>query len=97
MCTVLRVGFAATNVVTSLCLRHPPIATPIRPSSEVDVRYRIMMSMVVEARDDREAHEYATKLAELLRTPLVRMAVDGEGIKLSGDGRPVVHQPQREF
>jgi hypothetical protein len=55
------------------------------------------MSMVVEARDDRQAHEYATKLAELLKTPLVRMAVAGEGIQLSGDGRPVVHQPQREF
>jgi hypothetical protein len=56
-----------------------------------------MMSMVVEARDDREAHEYAKKLSDLLKTPLVRMAVDGEGIRLSGDGQPVVHQPQREF
>lgn len=61
------------------------------------MRYRIMMSMVVEARDDREAHEYAKKLSDLLKTPLVRMAVDGEGIRLSGDGQPVVHQPQREF
>ena len=61
------------------------------------MRYRVMMSMAVEARDDREAHRYATKLAELLKSPLVRMAVDGEGIRLSGDGSPIVHQPQREF
>ena len=55
------------------------------------------MSMAVDARDDREAYEYAKKLADLLKTPLVRMAVTGEGIRLSGEGLPVVHQPQREF
>jgi hypothetical protein len=55
-----------------------------------------MMSIEVEARDDRQAHEYATKFAELLKSPLVRMAVVGEGIQLSGGGRPIVHQPQRE-
>ena len=61
------------------------------------MKYRIAMSMAVEAKDDRQAHEYALKLAELLKSPLVRMAVEGEKIRLSGDGRPVVHQPQREF
>lgn len=61
------------------------------------MRYRISMSIAVEARDDRQAYEYATKLAELLKSPLVRMAVQGEEIQLSGDGRPIVHQPQREF
>ena len=60
------------------------------------MRYRITMSMAVEARDDREAYDYAKKLEELLKSPLVRMAVDGEGIKLSADGRPIVHQPQQE-
>lgn len=60
------------------------------------MKYRIMMSIEVEARDDRQAHEYATKFAELLKSPLVRMAVVGEGIQLSGGGRPIVHQPQRE-
>jgi hypothetical protein len=54
------------------------------------------MSMAVEAPNDRQAHEYALKLAELLKSPLVKMAVSGEGIQLSGDGRPIVHQPQRE-
>lgn len=55
------------------------------------------MSIEVEAKDDRQAYEYATKLAGLLKSPLVRMAVEGEDIRLSGDGRPIVHQPTREF
>lgn len=60
------------------------------------MRYRILMSMAVDARSDREAHEYALKLEELLKSPLVRMALDGESIRLSGDGQPIVHQPLRE-
>jgi len=55
-----------------------------------------MMSVAVEAQNDREAIENAKKLAGLLRSPLVKMAVEAEGIRLCGDGRPVVHQPQRE-
>ncbi len=54
------------------------------------------MSVAIEARNDREARDCALKLSELLKGPLVKMAVAGEGIQLSGDGRPVVHQPQRE-
>jgi hypothetical protein len=61
------------------------------------VRYRILMSVAVEARDYRQAHANAVKLAELLKGPLVKMAVESEGIRLSGDGQPVVHQPQREI
>jgi antitoxin (DNA-binding transcriptional repressor) of toxin-antitoxin stability system len=61
------------------------------------MRYRIAMSIAVEARDDRQAYEYAVKLSELLKSPLVRMAVQGEEIQLSDDGRPIVHQPQREL
>lgn len=57
-----------------------------------------MMSIGVEARSDREANEYAVKLVELLKSPFVRMTVEGDGIRLShGDGSPVVHQPQREI
>lgn len=56
------------------------------------------MSVEVEARDDREAHGFALKFAELLKSPLVRMAVEGDGIRLAGsDGHPVVYAPQREF
>lgn len=62
------------------------------------MRFRIMMSIEVEARDDREALEYAMKFSELLKSPLVKMAVQSEGIRLAnGDGRVVVHQPTREF
>lgn len=62
------------------------------------MRYRIYMSIAVEATGERQAQEHAMKLAELLKSPLVRMAVAGEGIQLAaGDGQPVVHQPQREF
>lgn len=86
--------------------RHTPASggfapeAPERSVGPVELavaRYRITMSMVVDARDDRQAHEYAVKLAELLKTPFVRMAVADEGIRLSGDGQPVVHQPQREL
>ena len=55
------------------------------------------MSISIDARDDRQAHEYATKFATLLKDPFVRMAVEGKGIKLANtDGQPIVHQPQRE-
>lgn len=55
-----------------------------------------MMSIVVEAPGARQAHEQAKKLEGLLKSPLVKMAAEGEGIQLSGDGKPVVHAPQRE-
>ena len=53
------------------------------------------MSIEMEARGDYEALENAKKLKELLKSPLVRMSVEGQGIRLSGDGSPVVHRPQR--
>lgn len=60
------------------------------------MKYRVTMSIEVEAGDDRHAYEVAKKLDGLLKTPLVKMAVAGEGIRLSGgDGKPIVHQPQR--
>lgn len=59
------------------------------------MRYRVMMSIEIEARDDRQAVEQTLKLKKMLEGPLVRMGVKTEGIQLSGDGSPVVHQPQR--
>jgi hypothetical protein len=53
------------------------------------------MSIEIEAPNDRQAYDHATKLTELLKSPFVRMAVEREGIRLSGDGKPVVYQPQR--
>lgn len=60
------------------------------------MRYRIAMSIEVSAISDAEAYQYAEKLAKLLRSPVVRMAVEGDGIRLEADGHPVVHMPQRE-
>lgn len=54
-----------------------------------------MLSIEVNAANDREAVANAVKMRELLKSPLVRMAVEGDGIKLAGDGNPVVHHPQR--
>ena len=54
------------------------------------------MSIEVDAINDAEAYQYAEKLGALLKSPLVRMAVHDDGIKLAGDGCPVVHMPQRE-
>jgi hypothetical protein len=61
------------------------------------VKYKILMHVIIEARDDRDAAAVAKTLDKLLKTPLVRMAIDGEGIRLAhGDGRPVVYSPTRE-
>lgn len=60
------------------------------------MRYRILMGITVDAANERQAREYALKLKELLKGPLVKMGIEGEGVRLSGDGRPTVHQPQRE-
>jgi hypothetical protein len=61
------------------------------------MNYRQLMHFVIVARDDREAADVAKKLDKLLKTPLVRMAIQGEGVQLAyGDGRPVVYAPTRE-
>lgn len=54
------------------------------------------MSIAVEAPSDQHADAVAKKLDELLKTAAARMMIQSEGIQLSGDGAPVVHQPQRE-
>lgn len=61
------------------------------------MKYRILMHVDIEARDDQESVQVASKLGELLKNPVVRMVMSGEGIRLAhSDGRPVVYQPQRE-
>jgi hypothetical protein len=56
------------------------------------VAHRIMVHVDVIARDDQEAAVWAQKLDELLKNPMVRMAIEGEGIRVSGQQ---VYQPQR--
>ena len=59
------------------------------------MRYRIAMTIEVEAAGELQARESALKLKELIKDPLVRMAIEGAGIRLSADGQPIVYQPQR--
>jgi len=62
------------------------------------MRYKILIHFIVDARDSQHASDEAKKLSELLKHPMVRMAIQGEGIQLAGgDGRPVVYAPQPEF
>ena len=60
------------------------------------MKYRIAMSVAIEATSDQQAYELAKKLKELLKSPLLRMHLASEGVQLSGDGRPIVHRPERE-
>jgi hypothetical protein len=65
-----------------------------RNAEASQMKYRILMHFVIEARDLNEAAGTAKKLDGLLKTPLVRMAIQDEGIRLAhGDGRPVVYAP----
>lgn len=61
------------------------------------MRFRILVSIEVDAGSDQEADEHAKKLSKLLKNPLLRMQLESEGIRLVGDDGPIVHQPQREF
>lgn len=54
------------------------------------------MSIAVEARNTREAREFAGKIDELLKSSDARMMMQFKEIALSGDGDPIVHEPQIE-
>lgn len=58
------------------------------------MKYKVFIAVTVEARDDHQAVDQASKLGDLLKNPMVRMAIEGEGIKTVGV--PTVHMPQRE-
>jgi hypothetical protein len=61
------------------------------------VKYKLLMHVLIDANSEREANEVAVKLDKLLKTPMVRMAIRDEGIRLAdGDGKPVVYAPTRE-
>ncbi len=61
------------------------------------VRFRILVSIEVQAQNEPEADAHAKKLSKLLKNPLLRMQLESEGIRLVGDDGPIVHKPQREF
>lgn len=54
--------------------------------------HRITVSVDVAARDDRQAAEWARKLDELLKNPVVRIAMEGAGIVVETQQ---VYEPQR--
>ena len=61
------------------------------------MQYRLLSHLIIETRSREEAVAVAKKLHELLKSPMVRMAIQSEGIRLAnGDGRPVVYDPQPE-
>lgn len=57
------------------------------------MKYKIFIAVDVEARDDHQAVDQANKLGDLLKNPMVKMAIESEGIRTVG--QPVVHMPQR--
>ena len=58
--------------------------------------YRILVHVDVEATSQTEAEACARKLEELMRDPMLRMAILSAGIRLTdGNGRPIVYHPQK--
>jgi hypothetical protein len=55
-----------------------------------------MMSIDVAADNDAEAREAARKLLTLMSSPVVAMAVQGEGIKVAPNSKAIVYAPQRD-
>ena len=61
------------------------------------MKYKVLMHVMIDARDDRDALQQAGKLGALLKHPLVRASISSEGVKLAGgDGQPLVYHPQRD-
>lgn len=61
------------------------------------MQYRLLAHFVIEARGPDDAAAVAKKLLSLLKSPMVRLAISSEGIRLAGgDGRPVVYAPKPE-
>jgi hypothetical protein len=58
------------------------------------MRFKIFMQVSVDARDERQAVDWAKKLEGLLKNPMAKMAIDGEGIRMIGE--PMALQPKRE-
>lgn len=57
------------------------------------MKYRILIHVDVDVRDDQQATEQANKLGQLLKNPMVKMAIASEGIRTAGE--PVVYRPTR--
>jgi hypothetical protein len=58
------------------------------------VRYRIFMQVTVDARDSKQAVDWAKKFEKLLKNPMATMAIEAEGIRMIGE--PIALQPRLE-
>ena len=58
------------------------------------MRFTIFMKVSVDARDARQAVDWAKKFENLLKNPMAKMAIEGEGIKMVGE--PQAMQPKPE-
>lgn len=56
-------------------------------------RYRLMLHFDIESRDDEDAVVAAKKLGDMLKSPLVRMSLESDGIRPVGNA--VVYQPTK--
>lgn len=61
------------------------------------MRYRVFVSIDVNARNYGHAFECAKKLDKLLKEPMLRMMLEGEGIQLFPEEQPIVHRPTGEI
>jgi hypothetical protein len=58
------------------------------------MRFKLFMQVTVEARDERQATEWAKKLEDLLKNPMAEIAIKGAGIRTIGE--PVALRPKPE-
>jgi hypothetical protein len=58
------------------------------------VRFTIFMKVSVNARDQRQAVDWAKKFEALLKNPMAKLAIEGEGIRMIGE--PEALQPKPE-
>jgi hypothetical protein len=58
------------------------------------MRYTLFMQVTVDARDREQAVDWALKLEKLLKNPMAKMVIEGEGIRVVGE--PVALQPRAE-
>lgn len=52
------------------------------------------MQVSVDARDERQAVDWAKKFEKLLKNPMATMAIEAEGIRMVGE--PMALQPKPE-
>ena len=89
------IGVRATAQGTAVTI-HDDVMFLITPGDIRGIPGANLLTTAEEAADELKSLQYREKFDKLLKQPLVKMAVAGDGIQLSGgDAGVVVHQPQR--